>query len=216
MKNAVVLWTGGKDSYLAYSLSKDKYNIKKLVVFIPRDADFKAHPLHIQQKQALALELPLDTRDVCEPYRRTYVEEILKLKNNDGIEVLITGDIDYIDGYPNWIKQCADTAGLDVYFPLWQKKRQEIFTALDNRNASVIVTCTAAKYRDQGLAGSILSIEKLLKIEGIDLCGENGEYHTLVFDAVDFKKKLQFGKMTHEHNNTHSWVEFDDITLHTR
>ncbi len=45
MKNAVVLWTGGKDSCLALHLSKYKYHIKALATFVPAgEGEFRAHP----------------------------------------------------------------------------------------------------------------------------------------------------------------------------
>ena len=55
---AVVLWTGGKDSYLALCSSISKYEIILLVTFVPKTPSFKAHPIEIIKMQATSLKIP--------------------------------------------------------------------------------------------------------------------------------------------------------------
>ena len=59
MKKAAVLWTGGKDSALAFHVSVNLYDIKRLVCFVPADnRQFYAHPTELMELQARKIRMP--------------------------------------------------------------------------------------------------------------------------------------------------------------
>lgn len=202
MKNAAILWTGGKDSSLAlYEAKLSGYKIRGLVTFIPSEPEFHAHPLGFMRYQAEALGLPHHTLSVEEPFKESYQNAICSLRQKYGIDTLITGDIAEVDGYPNWIRECSEYSGVDVLTPLWGFNRHELINKLLSYKFKVIFSYVKKPwFTNDSLLGERLnkeSLEQLCTIStktGLDLCGENGEYHTIVVDGPLFRKKIEILK----------------------
>lgn len=192
MKKASVLWTGGKDSALALQVSLNLYDIRRLVCFVPADnRQFYAHPTQLMELQARKIGLPIEFMPISEPYKLSYRQQIEALKD-DGIEVLITGDISTVGGMPNWIDGVA--AGLaDVYKPLWELDREAILDMLIANKFKVVCSLAYKKYFQSTIAGRYLDAELIseLKQLPIDACGEQGEYHTWVLDAPFFMEPVE-------------------------
>ena len=192
MKKAAVLWTGGKDSALAFHVSLNLYDIKRLVCFVPADnRQFYAHPTQLMELQARKIGIPIAFMPISEPYKLSYRQQIKKLRDS-GIEALITGDISTVDGMPNWIEEVA--AGLvEVHKPLWELDRHAILDTLISNEFKVICSLAYKKHFQLTIAGRYLDDELIseLKQFPIDACGEQGEYHTWVLDAPFFKEPLQ-------------------------
>ncbi len=192
MTKAAVLWTGGKDSALALHLSLESYDIKKLICFVPADnRQFYAHPTQLMALQAQKISIPIEFVPISEPYKLSYRGQIEKIKDN-GIEVLITGDISTVGGMPNWIDEVA--AGLvGVEKPLWELDRSAILDTLISNNFEVICSLAYRKYFQTTIVGRYLDLELIsqLKQLPIDPCGEQGEYHTWVLDAPFFEAPVR-------------------------
>ncbi len=192
MKKAAVLWTGGKDSALAFQVSLNLYDIRRLVCFVPAgNRQFYAHPTELMEIQAQKIEIPIEFVPISEPYKLSYRQQIERLRNS-GIEVLITGDISTVDGMPNWIEEVA--VGLvAVHKPLWELDRHAILDTLIFNEFKVICSLAYKKHFQPTIAGRYLDAELIseLKQLPIDTCGEQGEYHTWVLDAPFFKEPVQ-------------------------
>ena len=189
---AAVLWTGGKDSALAFQISLNVYDIRRLVCFVPADnRQFYAHPTALMELQAQKIGMPIEFVPISEPYKRSYQQQIEMLRDT-GIEVLITGDISTVDGMPNWIDEVA--AGLvEVHKPLWELDRRTILDTLISNKFKVICSLAYKKHFQQTIVGRSFDAELTseLKQLPIDACGEQGEYHTWVLDAPFFKAPVQ-------------------------
>lgn len=192
MKKAAVLWTGGKDSALAFQVSLNLYDIRRLVCFVPADnRQFYAHPTQLMELQAQKIGLPIEFMPISEPYESSYRQQIKKVKDT-GIAVLITGDISTVGGMPNWIDGVA--AGLaEVYKPLWELDREAILDTLIANQFEVVCSLAYKKYFQPTIAGRYLGLELIseLKRLPIDACGEQGEYHTWVLDAPFFREPVE-------------------------
>ena len=188
MTKAAVLWTGGKDSALALHLSLNLYDIKSLICFVPADnRQFYAHPRQLMTLQAQKIGIPIEFVPISEPYKQSYRQQIETIRD-DGIEVLITGDISTVGGMPNWIDEVA--AGLvGVEKPLWELNRSAILDALASNQFEVVCSLSYKKHFQTTITGRYLDLELIshLKQLPIDACGEQGEYHTWVLDAPFFK-----------------------------
>ena len=196
--NAAVLWTGGKDSCLAlYEAKLLGYEIASLVTFIPEGADFLAHPLDFMQYQAEALGLPHSKVKIHEPFKDGYEKAIHVLREEQGIGTLITGDIAEVEGYPNWIRECSRNPGVDVLTPLWGRDRREILNRLLSSGFKVIFSCVKSPWFTLEWVGRELDWDTYYKLceisaeTGLDICGEQGEYHTLALDGPPFKSGTQ-------------------------
>ena len=195
-KAAVLLWTGGKDSALAFQVSLSLYDIRELVCFVPADnRQFYAHPTQLMELQARKIGYPIEFMPISEPYDLSYRQQI-EIIRDSGIEVLITGDISTVSGMPNWIDNVA--AGLvDVYKPLWELERESILDTLISNKFKIICSLAYKKYFQSTIAGRYLDSDLIseLKQLPIDICGEQGEYHTWVLDAPFFKEPVQLEGM---------------------
>ena len=205
-----VLWTGGKDSALAlYEVQRIGYDVVKLVTFAPISGKFLAHPLSFMACQAEALHVPHTVIEMKEPYKKSYEDAIYALKEKEKIDVLVTGDIAEVDGYPNWIKECSESARIEVLTPLWNLDRLTLANRLISNGFEVIFSCVKKPWFTADWIGKTLNadtLEQLKKLNqktGLDICGENGEYHTLVLDGPPFKKRIQMG--------SHSTIQQDSL-----
>ena len=192
MKKAAVLWTGGKDSALALLETQHRYQVDRLVTFVPATSPrFYAHPVELIQAQANCAGLPHQQIVIHDPYETSYRQAIQQLAR-EGIEVLITGDIDLVNGQPNWIRQCAKGI-LDVETPLWQRDRIELLNTLLSNRFEVICSLSYKQFFNPALAGRNFDaalVSELTRMN-IDACGENGEYHSMVLDAPFFHSRIQ-------------------------
>ena len=196
MRKAAVLWTGGKDSCLAMHRAYDKgIAIACLATFVPEDRrEFEAHPTTETRRQATAMKLDLHFIPVREPYRDSYMKGLTWLKGL-GITAVITGDINYVGGHPNWIEECCNGLDLEVIRPLWQESRLLLLEELITRGIEARITwinhpSIPLSWKDRIIDMECLTDLKHLSIKaGIDLCGENGEYHTMVNCAPLFAER---------------------------
>lgn len=198
MSNVAVSWTGGKDSSLAlYEAEMSGCRINCLLTFTPSQGGFLAHPLAFMRLQAQALGLPHRAVVVEEPFERGYENAILSLKEERGIDALVTGDISEIAGHDsNWMVDRGARCGVDVLRPLWHRDRLELLNRLLSLRFKILFSCVKRPWFTEewlGLELSRSSIERLCelsKITGLDICGEQGEYHTLVLDGPRFEKSI--------------------------
>ena len=210
---AVVLWTGGKDSALAFQVSLNLYDIRRLVCFVPADdRQFYAHPTPLMELQARKIGIPIEFMPIAEPYRSSYRQQIRVLRDS-GIETLITGDISTVNGMPNWIESVA-TNLVGVYKPLWELDRHTILDTLIAEEFEVICSFAYKRFFQSTIAGRYLDAGLIseLKQLPIDACGEQGEYHTWVLDAPFFKESLQLKGRRVVDTSEYSYLTYEQAT----
>jgi diphthine-ammonia ligase len=197
MQNAAMLWTGGKDSSLAlFEAIQDGYDVRCLITFAPPDPDFLAHPLAFMKLQALALGLPHSVLSVREPFDAGYETHLRQLRNEMEIEAVVTGDIAEVGGSPNWIRERSRPVGMKVHTPLWGRDRQELLEQLLHHRFKVLFSCVKKRWLAESWIGreldgaAIADLRTIRERTGLDLCGEEGEYHTLVTDGPQFTRAI--------------------------
>jgi len=148
--------------------------------------------------QAQALGLPHYVIAVEEPFERGYENAISSLKEERGIDALVTGDIGEIAGHdPNWMVDRGARCGVDVHRPLWHQDRLKLLNRLLSLRFKTLFSCVKRPWFTEEWLGLELSrslIERLCELSkstGLDICGEQGEYHTLVLDAPRFSKSIR-------------------------
>ena len=193
---AAILWTGGKDSCLAWLAVRERLDVRCLATFVPDPPrPFRAHPLETMRAQAAALGLPHRELPVGEPYEASYEAGIDALAA-DGTRVLVTGDIDRVDGHPNWIVERARDH-VAVERPLWELDREAVLRRLLAERLRVVITLARTDSPAAAFVGREFDaalVDELLALhgrDGFDACGENGEYHTCVLDAPGFARPLE-------------------------
>lgn len=193
-----MLWSGGKDSNLALIEARAAgIEVAALATFVPPQPGFKAHPLPALRLQAKALQLPFFELEVSPPFTVAYEDRLRYLCSALEATVLVTGDIDLIDGQPNWIRERANALGLTCEMPLWRLEREDILQRLLSSGLDIMFSCVRVppfslqwpgRRLDEAAVAELISLRDE---RGIDICGENGEYHTLVLSGPGYSHKLE-------------------------
>ena len=219
-KKAIVSWTGGKDCAISLFMARQSgFEISGLVTFIPADSDFRAHPLIVIEKQAEALNLPWTKIIIEEPYAQFYELSLKKIKSIHKINYLITGDIDFVDNFPtNYMEDRCKAVGLSIFNPLWHKSRNEIWELLFENNFEIIFSFAKKNLLNAEWIGEIISKEtfeefrKTVYKNGSDLCGENGEYHSIVINSPDFQNRLKL-KTSRIASGEFNYLKVEEVSL---
>lgn len=193
-----MLWTGGKDCALAmYEAGSSGYDIRCLVTFAPPEPRFLAHPLGVMKLQAQSIGVPHHVLSVDPPYEAGYEEALRRLREMTGIEVVVSGDIAEVNGMPNWIGERTRAVAMRAHMPLWGRDRDSLLERLLQADFRVIVSCVDTRRLAAVWVGRVLDeaaiaeLRRIRRSNGLDLCGENGEYHTLVLDGPLFARGIE-------------------------
>ncbi len=193
-----VLWTGGKDSFSAYEKSLEEGHSVDCLVTFKGDKPFLCHPMECIELQAEALGVPHIKVDVCEPYLQSYRSALRGLAKDLGIRGVVTGDIAVVDSFHgNWIDEACQGTGLEALRPLWGVNRREHLEGLHASGAKIVITCVMKRFFDQSWLGRRMDAKALVELgeiaerQGIDPCGEGGEYHTMVLDSLKFSGEIE-------------------------
>jgi uncharacterized protein (TIGR00290 family) len=219
-KRAVVLWTGGKDCNLAlHEARKAGYEIICLITFAMGDANFRAHPLHFMKQQAHALNIPHVVISVNEPYKESYENAIAEIKKKYAIETIVTGDIAEIHGNTNWITDRSKPSGINVFLPLWHLEREQILNKLFDLNFKILFSCvkepwfTTSWLSRELNAESLKELNSIHKLKGLDICGEQGEYHTLVLDSPEYHSELFIDSYTEQRAKEIMYMDIGNVSM---
>jgi len=196
-KKFIASYSGGKDSILAiHRAIKSGLSPLELIITYNTDADrswFHGLTENIIQKVSDSLGMPITfIKTSGEKYEENFEKALAEAKSK-GAEVCVFGDID-IENHLEWCTLRCEKAGLIPYFPLWKEERKKVvYEFIDSGFSAIIIIVNTSKL-SKDLVGKILSRDVVDSIEenGADICGENGEYHTFVFDGPIFKNKIDF------------------------
>jgi diphthine-ammonia ligase len=220
MKNAAMLWTGGKDSSLAlFEAVRDGYCVRCLVTFAPPEPDFLAHPLAFIKLQAQALGLPHYVLPVREPFEEGYETHLEKMRTEMGIDAVITGDIAEVGGSPNWIRERSRPVRMRVHTPLWGRDRMVLLEQLLSHGFKVLFSCIKKRWLTESWVGRELDARAIADLQivrertGLDLCGEEGEYHTLVADGPQFARAIRMGSYSVRATESLAHMQIQHLTL---
>jgi diphthine-ammonia ligase len=198
-EKVVVSFSGGKDSTLAlYRMLKNSYKIIGLLVTFDsqKDSYFHKIPRDILEEVARELEIPLMEVD-CSDKKNYEVEfeKVLKHSKDKGAEICVFGDID-IDAHKNWCLERCNAAEMQGMFPLWQENRERLTNEFIDYGFKAVIKKVNLKALGKEFLGKELTKDVVNEIKnlGCDPSGENGEYHTLVFDGPIFKNAIKFDK----------------------
>ena len=198
-KKISVSWSGGKDSaYALYQLLQSReYEIDSLhTVF---DADLRrvglhGVPEHLIEAQAEAIGFPLRKIYLAkdnshDTYERTIKEFCLKLKN-DGIHHVMYGDI-FLEDLKAYRDRQLATVGIRGVYPIWQRNTRELVQKFISAGFKTCICAANAAMFEKSQVGKTIDDNWLENIpDDVDPCGENGEFHTFVYDGPLFKNPV--------------------------
>ena len=205
--NSACSWSGGKDScYALMQAIKNGYTPSVLLNVLNEKAEIsRSHgiPPGILQLQAKAAGLPITLiASSWTDYEVNFTSALCRLKEEYELSFAVFGDID-LQPHREWEERVCANAGLTALLPLWQQEREElVMQMIASGIKAIIVSCNETLGPD--FLGRLIDEQCLtdLKKAGVDVCGENGEFHTLVIDCplfstavnVEVKEKIKHEK----------------------
>ncbi|MFD0941268.1 Dph6-related ATP pyrophosphatase [Pedobacter boryungensis] len=196
---SVFNWSGGKDSTLAlhHVLKQKLYDVRYLLTTV--NSSFNHIAMHgvredLLIEQANSLNLPLFQVHLPEMpdmgmYEKTMSEALFKIKA-EGVTHSIFGDI-FLEDLKVYRENQLAKIGMEAVFPLWKRDSLTIVKEFINLGYKTIVVCAQEDLKD--FCGRVIDQSFLNDLPNhIDPCGENGEFHTFVFDGPIFNQPINF------------------------
>jgi uncharacterized protein (TIGR00290 family) len=197
---AFVSWSGGKDAALSCWRAMKEYRVTHLLNMTAEDGLFsRSHRIRtdVLRLQGEAIGLPVvQVGSSWDTYEEKFKEALAGLKEA-GVRVGIFGDID-LEEHRQWVERVAGESEMEAVLPLWGRtSRVELMEELISSGFEAVVV---AARRD--LLGSEWLrrridrdfVRDISRLEGVDICGEGGEYHTLVLSAPFFSRRMRITK----------------------
>ncbi len=194
----ILAWSGGKDSaYTLHLLMKDdRYELRFLLSTI--NGNNKRLSMHgvreeLIEAQAASIGLPLLKVYVYkgnnEEYENCMKGELLKAKAK-GVDTMAFGDI-FLEDMRAYREEQMRKIGMDCLFPIWKTDTKQLVRNFIHEGFKTITCCTHDGFLDESWCGKIVDERFIADLpEGIDPCGENGEFHSFCFEGPIYKKKL--------------------------
>ena len=202
MEPVVFSWSGGKDSVLAlFLLNREKFNVRTLITSISEEyirVSMHGVRKELLEKQANSIGIPVITislpkETTNEEYEKIMKREMLYFKSHR-IYHVVFGDI-FLEDIRNYRESNLSKIGMKAMFPLWKKDTMELAQNFINLGFKAIITSIDSKFLDGSFVGKIFDRDFLDSLPpNVDPCGENGEFHSFVFDGPIFSYPIKFQK----------------------
>lgn len=212
--NFVTSWSGGKDScYAMMQAVAQGMKPKVLLNMMNENGQVsRSHglPLSILKQQAEKMKLPIVTIPATwNEYEVKYIKALHEIKAKFELEAAVFGDID-LQSHRDWEEKVCNAAGIKAVLPLWQQNRIELVNEmLTNGIETMIVSCNTQM--GEKYLGKIMTtaLAEDLEAKGIDSCGENGEFHTMVINCPLFSEAIALPKYTTQTYNDYCFVVWE-------
>jgi diphthine-ammonia ligase len=192
-------WSGGKESCLAcYKAIQEGHEVASLLTMVTTTGDYtRSHRLSrellIAQSQVLGIPL-YQRRASWNTYEKEFIGALTALKR-EGIEGGVFGDL-RLDEHREWVERVCAAAGIIPMLPLWGAGYLDLLRQFLGVGFEAIIVAMRSDMMDVDWLGKRLDEASIAYMEdnGIDLCGEGGEYHSLVVDGPLFRERIAIGE----------------------
>lgn len=201
MENVLVSWSGGKDSAIAlYEILKNQnFHISALLTTVTEDYDrISMHGVRriLLERQVASLGFPLETVLISknasnEEYEANMGRVLAKYKAAGTTSVMF-GDI-FLEDLRKYREDKLAALELRGIFPIWKRDTRELARSLLALGFKAITTCVDTTMLGAQFVGRVIDEQFLSELPlGVDACGENGEYHSFVYEGPNFKERVSF------------------------
>lgn len=192
-------WSGGKDSALAlYDIQQSKqFEIAHLVTTINAAVNrISMHGVRYEllEAQSNALNIPIfpiylpdnPTMSSYEEAMRSRVEALREF----GLKDCVFGDI-FLEDLRAYREKQLNTVGIQAHFPLWKQPTAEVIRRFLDLGFKTMVVCVDNSKLDETFVGRTIDSQFIDNLpDDVDPCGENGEFHTFVYDGPNFNTPI--------------------------
>ncbi len=198
-KKTYLNWSGGKDAAMALYKHRATGNapVTKLLTTISQEQ--RRITMHgvaeaLLDAQAEALGLPvqkvaLPASENLEQYNKVMAEAMQQLKQ-EGFERAVFGDI-FLEDLRKYREEQLEQQAIRGVFPLWKLNTKKLLQHFINLGFKAVVVCTNARLLGEEFVGKVIDQQWIDRLpDDVDPCGENGEFHTFVFDGPIFSAPI--------------------------
>jgi uncharacterized protein (TIGR00290 family) len=202
-EKVIVAWSGGKDSALAlYEILKtNRYEVLELLTTVTQDYDrISIHGVRrvLLEQQARSLGFPLEKTLIPKGVSDAEYESILLKTLNghrtNGVFSVVFGDI-FLEDVRKYREGILSKVGMKGIFPLWKKDTRQLARTFIDLEFKAVIAVVDSKVLGKDFAGREFDRQFLAELPtSVDPCGENGEFHSFVYDGPIFREKIFFTK----------------------
>jgi len=208
-------WSGGKDSCLAlYRAVRRGGAPRRLLTMLTEDGlRSRSHglPPAVITAQAVALNLPLVTGQAgWDDYEAVFLARLAELRAA-GLADGVFGDID-LAPHRQWVERVCGQHAITAHLPLWQEPRRDLLAEFIGAGFSATIVAVSDARLPTSFLGRELDWPTVAALEaaGVDACGEEGEFHTVVTGGPLFSAPLV---LRHGQVVGHSGYSFLEVVL---
>lgn len=201
MKEKVVLaWSGGKDSAMAlYALLNDgRYEVVSLLTTVCEQYGRISHHgvrVELLRRQASSLginlhEVNLPQADCSLEDYEAVMEKVMLEYKEMGIMTVAFGDI-FLQDLREYRERNLAKVGMAAVFPIWHRDTTELVRTFIELGFKAYLTCVDGEKLGKAFAGRPIDEDLIRELpDSVDPCGENGEYHSFVYDGPIFRRPV--------------------------
>jgi uncharacterized protein (TIGR00290 family) len=199
LARAIVSWSSGKDSAYALHEIRRSGAFELVGLLTTVSSEFDRVSMHgvreaLLDRQAAAVGLPCHKIRIPSPcpnevYEREMVEA-LALWRGDGVHHVIFGDL-FLSDLRAYREARLAEVGMHGVFPLWHRPTRALAEEMIGAGMSATLTCVDPRVLPRSFAGRTFDQRMLDELPpGVDPCGENGEFHTVVAAGPMFDRDI--------------------------
>lgn len=183
-------WSGGKDSCLAcYRAIKKDFKVAYLVHFV-RENNLHGVAPELIKLQAGLSGIPIIQKEISSNDFESEFKDTVKRTGD--IKGMVFGDI-YLEEHRIWLERVCKDLNIEMFMPIWGVNTERLMNDFINEGFEAIVVSGKQEVIDKKWMGHKVDnylMGYLKKKPGVDVCGENGEYHTFVVGGPLFKGRI--------------------------
>ena len=203
MDNIVLNWSSGKDAALAYYylLQDERYRVSHLLTTVNAEQGrVVMHGVQEQLLDAQAVQMGLPLKKIYLPAApddttyKTAMRLALQELKTAGITAAAFGDL-FLEDLKTYREAQLATIGMNALFPLWKKDTTTMVGELEQAGIEAMIVCVNGRFLDRSFLGKTVNGALLADLPAnVDPCGENGEFHTFVYNAPYFSGAIPVQK----------------------
>ena len=225
MQQVFTSWSGGKDSCLAcYRATENGLKVCYLANTVTEDGErSRSHGLSakVLQLQSQAIGIPLVQQPTTGENYEAEFKSMLRAFRQEGVEGGVFGDIDF-DEHRQWVERVCHEVDMTPHLPLWGESQDKIMRDFINLGFEAIVVAVKPDSLGEEWLGQKVDLDflsyllELQKTKDITLCGEAGEYHTLVVDGPLFNQRIEILEASKVLRDGHWFLEISKSELRAK
>src|SRR5580658_6315212 len=192
-------WSGGKDSAMALHTLLQQHDVQIAALLTTVTEGYERISMHgvrreLLERQAQSIGLPLHEVRIPQqcgnPIYEARMEEALRVYREKGVRRVAFGDI-YLEDLRAYREKNLARIGMTALFPIWKRDTRELIRSFHASRFRAVIVCVDSKVLDPRFAGRELDESVFRDLPPhADPCGENGEFHTFVFDGPIFQSPI--------------------------